>query len=230
MPPLNGYRRAMGRVIAERIKQLRIARGLNQTELAERLAVTQATVSRWERGSTPDADKLAKLAEMAGLSIEQFIRNMVEGERDSGLLNRFSVKGAVQAGDWALAQEWPEEEWRTYSGGAHINAPDGKRYGLEVRGDSMNEVYPMGTILDCVSIFDLTDVANGQRVIVERERLDGYVEATVKEYHRDEQGKEWLVPRSKNPGFQTPIDVANPGPDIAEIRVVARVVGSYRPE
>lgn len=220
----------MGKVIANRIKRLRIAKGLNQTELAERLKVTQATVSRWEKGSTPDPDKLSKLAELEGVSIEAFIGNIGESVGGAGLLTRLWVRGAVAAGVWALAYEWPETEWQQYSGDSSINVSEGRRYGLVVRGESMNEVFPDGTVLDCVSIFDTSDLKSGQRVIVERERKDGEVEATVKEYVRDEDGTEWLFPRSSDPAFKAPISIQQPGENIREVRVIAKVVGRYQRE
>ena len=67
------YRRVMGDVIATKIRKLRISLGLNQSELAKRLNVTQASVSRWEKGSLPDADKLSQLAELSGETVRSFI-------------------------------------------------------------------------------------------------------------------------------------------------------------
>lgn len=228
---LSGYRRAMGRVVAEKIKQLRLTLGLNQVEFAELMKVTQATVSRWERGSMPEAGKLAQLAEMAGESVQSFIGGSALQPATGGVLNRFWVRGVVAAGVWAVAYEWPQDDWFPYGGGSHIQVEEGKRYGLRAEGASMNLVYPPGTILDCVNLEAWNrEIENGQRVIVERERADGEVEATVKEYYRDDLGKEWLIPRSSDPAFQAPISVQNLDEGIAEVRIVAIVVGSYRPE
>jgi hypothetical protein len=95
----------------------------------------------------------------------------------------------------------------------------------------MDQVYPDGTVLDCVSIDVFNgQIDNGQRVIVERIRHDGEREATVKEYMKADDGRVWLVPKSNNPAFQAPIPLDEPGPDIAEIRIVGIVVGSYRAE
>lgn len=58
------YAMVLGRVICS----LREERGLNQTQLAEALGLTQSGLSRIERGATvPDAYVLRRLAEALGL-------------------------------------------------------------------------------------------------------------------------------------------------------------------
>jgi transcriptional regulator with XRE-family HTH domain len=221
------YNAPMGGAFATKIKHLRYQLGLNQTELAERLGVTQASVSRWEKGSLPDAHRMAQLAEMAGESVGTFISGSIS---DPAKLNRFWVRGAVAAGVWRVAYEWPQDDWFPYSGVVDAKVPDEARYGLRVNGESMNQVYPPGTVLDCVKIEHVPELRSGQRVIVERHKADGAVEATVKEYLKDDGGREWLIPRSNRPEFQVPIAANDPGEGITEVRVVALVIGSYRPE
>ena len=215
--------------LATKIRNLRRELGLNQTELAERLKVTQASVSRWEKGSVPDGPRLSQLADLAGVSIKDLISDPDAGTEPH--LVRYFVRGEVAAGVWTVAYEWAQDDWYPYSGGTHITAPEGTRFGMIARGASMDQVYPDGTVLDCISI-DVFDgkIDSGQRVIVERVRADGEVEATVKEYMKADDGRVWLVPRSNSPQFQAPIALDDPDPDIAEIRIVAIVVGSYRPE
>ena len=94
----------------------------------------------------------------------------------------------------------------------------------------MNEVYPPGTILECVSFLGGVEIASGRRVIVERVRVSGEREVTVKELYRDSDGIEWLVPRSTNPAFQAPVRADQQEADIVQVRVLGVVVGSYRPE
>jgi transcriptional regulator with XRE-family HTH domain len=215
--------------LANKIRNLRRSLGLNQTALAERLGVTQASVSRWEKGSVPDGPRLSQLADLAGVSVREFISSAESGAEP--LLGRYFVRGEVAAGVWTVAYEWPENDWLPYSGGSHIEAPQGKRFGLVAKGESMNLIYPEGTVLDCVAIDVFNgELVSGQRVIVERVRTDGEIEATVKEYAVADDGREWLLPRSSNPAFQAPIAMDDPGPDIQEIRIVAVVVGSYRAE
>jgi len=50
-------------MLSENIKQLRLEKGITQSQLAERLHVVRQTVSKWENGSSvPDALMLQKLA------------------------------------------------------------------------------------------------------------------------------------------------------------------------
>lgn len=69
----------------------------------------------------------------------------------------------------------------------------------------MNEVYPSGTIIECIAFKGDEAIDNGKRVVVQRQRESLEFETTVKEYLRDKEGIEWLVPRSTNPSFQRPI-------------------------
>jgi transcriptional regulator with XRE-family HTH domain len=214
-------KRYMAAGIAMKIKNLRISLGINQSELAERLNVTQASVSRWEKGSVPDARKLAQLAEMAGETVTSFISGSPAEPLSAKVLNRFWVRGAVAAGVWSVAYEWPETDWVAYSGLQYPGVQDQARYGLRVDGESMNQVYPEGTILDCLKADYAPPPKNGQRVIVERRRTDGTIEATVKEYLKDDYGREWLVPRSNRPEYQRPISANDPEEGIEETAVVA---------
>ena len=53
------------------IKQLRVARGLNQVELAKKLSVTKQTVSNWENDNIqPSIDMLEKIADFFNVSTD----------------------------------------------------------------------------------------------------------------------------------------------------------------
>ena len=65
--------------LAEKILSLRTERGMSQDDLAEKLEVSRQSVSKWETAqSTPDLDKIIKLADLFGLSVDQLVR---DGER-----------------------------------------------------------------------------------------------------------------------------------------------------
>ena len=65
--------------LAEKILSLRTQRGMSQDDLAEKLEVSRQSVSKWETAqSTPDLDKIIRLADLFGTTVDQLVR---EGER-----------------------------------------------------------------------------------------------------------------------------------------------------
>ena len=61
--------------LAEKILKLRTARNLSQGDLAEALEVSRQSVSKWETGqSVPDLDKIIKLADLFGVSVDELVR------------------------------------------------------------------------------------------------------------------------------------------------------------
>lgn len=62
--------------ISENIKKLRESANITQSELAEALAVTPQSVSRWENGQAyPDIEKLPQLAAFFGVTIDELMGN-----------------------------------------------------------------------------------------------------------------------------------------------------------
>lgn len=222
------YRRDMADSLSTRIQSLRRKLGLNQAEFGKRLGVNQATVSRWEKGSIPDGVMLRAIATEGGVDVATLLDGDIESTSNGPTLY---IKGEVAAGVWREALDWDREDWVPYQGGTHFDAPADARFGLRVTGESMNEVYPPGTVLDCVATIhaELREYRSGQRVIVCRKRWTGEVEGTVKELLIDGDTV-WLLPKSRNPAFQTPILLNGPDDEIEETRIVAVVKGSYRPE
>lgn len=132
----------------------------------------------------------------------------------------------MAAGVFQDAAETDESDWEPFAGRPDIDAPEGLRFGLRVEGESMNQIYPPGTILECVKYYGNEPLANGRRVIVERFKVGDGVEATVKEYMKDGEGIEWLMPRSNNPRFQSPFRCDQPEDGIDRIEVTAIVVAA----
>lgn len=61
-------------VLAERIKELRKARGMNQKALAEAVGATQGAVSQWELGiAEPRGRQIARLAEALDVSADYLL-------------------------------------------------------------------------------------------------------------------------------------------------------------
>lgn len=72
--------------LAEKITTLRGERKLSQGDLAEKLEVSRQSVSKWETGqSVPELDKLIKLADLFGISVDELVR---EGARPQPELRR----------------------------------------------------------------------------------------------------------------------------------------------
>lgn len=56
----------------QKIKELRLEKGLTQKYLADVLGVDQSAVTKWETGvALPTADKLPKLAQLLGCTIDE---------------------------------------------------------------------------------------------------------------------------------------------------------------
>lgn len=207
------------------IARHRKLRRLTQQGLADRLGVEQPTIQRWESGArTPDANDLIRLADALGIAPG----DLYQLPEARAIGPRIPIKGAVGAGLWRDAVEWPEEDWRDYYGRPDVTVPISHRFALDVVGDSMNLLYPHGSTVECVSVFGGAEILPGKRVVIIRRRLDLEYEATVKELV-EQDGRLWAVPRSTNPAFTAfPLDENEPG--ITEMQITAIVVGSYRPE
>lgn len=227
---LRAYAGDMSKVLAARIKALRLSKKMTQAQFAELFGVTQAMVSRWETGATPGGEILAQLAAMTGESVQSFVGfSSSPALRPAGEL--IEVRGSVVAGVWREAWEWDADERYFFSSAVKLAVPPGDRFGLRVDGLSMDQLYPEGTILDCVSLIAIGEApVVGKRYIVQRVCHDGTLETTVKEYSLGADGRAWLLPRSSQPEFQAPIPVHDGDPRITETRILAKVVGSYRPE
>lgn len=218
---------------AERLKNARMAAKYATAKLAaEAMGVSVATYIQHENGTRGiPAERAARYARFFRTTPEWLLYGRDTGETSPAQLGpAIPIQGAVAAGVFKVRMEFPESEWETFTGAANISAPVHERFGLRVEGDSMDLLYPPGTILECVRYWGDYPIENGKRVIVQRTRSDGEVETTVKEFMEDRNGIVWLVPRSSNPAYQAPFRVDNPESGIVDVRVVALVVASIRYE
>ena len=61
--------------LGEKIYQYRSAKNLSQGDLADMLEVSRQSVSKWENGAaTPDLDKIIKLSEIFGVTIDELVK------------------------------------------------------------------------------------------------------------------------------------------------------------
>ena len=71
------------------IRQLRTRQGLTQRALAERLFITDKTVSKWETGGgCPDISLLPALSEVLGVSTETLLRGEINEQEDNGTMKK----------------------------------------------------------------------------------------------------------------------------------------------
>lgn len=69
--------------IAQRLAELRRARGYSQESLARELGLSRQAVSKWERAeSSPDTENLIALARLYGVSLDELLRVDEEIEDD----------------------------------------------------------------------------------------------------------------------------------------------------
>ena len=136
----------------EKLKQCRRERGLTQTELAERLAVTAQSVSKWERGeSLPDVARLAELAGIFRVSADTLLYENRTTERtfiavDCGLRTEFvlfSERGrvlqSVTLGECKPKKLGMETARGVIRQGVALLRPDGMNVqGLFLRGGSFD--------------------------------------------------------------------------------------------
>ncbi len=218
---------------ADRLKQARERAGYSTALMAaEAMGVAVASYTQHEnatRGFRNDA--AARYAAFFKVPVDwlTFGTRNVDTGSFIPLGPRLYVKGNVAAGVWKEAWEMRADEWEVFTGRADVAAPIKDRFGLRVVGESMNMVYPPGSILECVA-YQGQSVPNGRRVVVQRVRVDGMIETTVKEFLQDETGAIWLVPRSTNPAMQAPIRIGDHESDITSVEILGVVVSSIRPE
>ena len=68
--------------LGERIYKLRAGKGMSQGDLADALDVSRQSISKWEtNGSVPELDKLVKLSEIFGVSLDELILDKKQAER-----------------------------------------------------------------------------------------------------------------------------------------------------
>ena len=78
--------------IGETIATLRKEKGMTQSQLAEKMNVTDKAVSKWERDlSCPDINTISKLAEVLGVSVEELLTAKKSEYADSKIKDLFNL-------------------------------------------------------------------------------------------------------------------------------------------
>ena len=78
--------------IGETIATLRKEKGMTQSQLAEKMNVTDKAVSKWERDlSCPDINTISKLADVLGVSVEELLKAKKSEYADSKIKDLFNL-------------------------------------------------------------------------------------------------------------------------------------------
>lgn len=210
-----------------RLKYLRKSRGLSQQKVADGIGVDVGHYNRMENEKRDITMKwLGKLADFYNCEVPDLFASRKHETIGTKSIILVKVVGAAQARYWVEEIGWPESE--QYS----VMVPDFDKlppnaFALELRGPSMNAVYPDGTVAICIPINDYDrEIGADDHVIVESRNAAGLVEVTCKEVRIDEHGAMWLWPRSDHPDFQQPV-AADRG--TGDVRITAIVHASYQP-
>lgn len=96
--------------IADKIKSLRVEKGISQEKLAQYLNVSFQSVSKWENGNTyPDISLLPEIARFFGITVDELLQ--VKKIDEQKLFAEYEEKACnlFQNGDWQGALEiWQE--------------------------------------------------------------------------------------------------------------------------
>ena len=172
-----------------RLRELRKAKRMTQTDVASLVGIGQSAYSFWESGrSKIDDASLRKLAAIFGVSVDYLLGGEDEDSATEAFL-RIPVVGSVPAGIPISAIE-DIVDWEDIP---QDMAAGGKEYfGLRVKGDSMYPEYLDG---DTVIVRKSPVCDSGDVCVV---YVNGY-EATLKQVKLDpEDGSLTLIPRNPN--------------------------------
>lgn len=154
-------------IFSSNLSQIMKRRGMNQITLAEKLGVSNATISFWMNGQKiPRMDKLNKLADILNIPItvltdengfEEYDHELAHGLiRISDLpTKKVPLLGSVAAGEPIMDKEFP---------GVYAETPMDCDFALRVKGDSMSPTYLPGDIVFIKQYPDLP--YNGAVVVI----------------------------------------------------------------
>lgn len=156
--PFRDYLPDVAIELSTKIRLLRKKLGLTQPEFADHVEVSQGTVSRWEAGAAPSHQHLARMAQLDGITLDEFLLGAVGRAGEPG--PPIPVIGYVGAG----ASVYPIDD-ESQEGFSTIERPPfitGDAIAVEVRGDSLVPVAEDGWKL----------IYTGEQTVLEEEVLN----------------------------------------------------------
>ena len=92
-------------MLNERIKYLRLAKGLTLQQVGDSFGISAASVASWEKGKNqPDSRKLSQLADVLGTSVEY----LINGSSNASLTDYESQKEYVPFIGWLELEKFPK--------------------------------------------------------------------------------------------------------------------------
>jgi repressor LexA len=174
---------AMKSTIAQRIREARLFRQLDQAALSAKIDIATRTVQRWEKGDqVPDSNYLMRIAKATGVTAHWLLTG--EGEMLGGIrFNRYKKVGLISIpllssvpGGTPSRIFHPEHAERYIT---VDNVRDSSAFALEVKGNSMAPRIEDG---DIIVVSPKYEIKSGDICVV---RVDE--EDTVKRIKIDEQ-------------------------------------------
>ena len=185
--------------IGAKIKALRLSNDYSQRDLADKLGITNAAITKWENGATmPNSKHIERLCAIFNITPNELFSSAPEIKRShitpkeaidlpQGTIE-LPVYGCIAAG--VPIEDQRQEAETIIIPACYVDHPE-RCFGLKVKGDSMNKVIPDG----CIAIIDPElEFENGSLCAV---CVNGY-EATVKRVYMFDFGVV-LQPDSTNP-------------------------------
>jgi len=213
------------------LKQL-AATGRKQVELARYLDLDPSVVNKILKGKrlikSEEADKI-RLFFNDTLTPSFDHSTIIELVEETQV--RAPLIGNVQAGAFIEAFELETSECVPIFGElTKYQHP----FGLRVLGDSMDKVYPSGSVLVCQQLSDYPrDLQSGNRVVIKRRAAGDLFEVTVKEYSTDGSAV-ILTPKSNNPKHKPQKiingDIEHHSAGAPDLEIWAVVIGSMHSE
>lgn len=219
------------------ILDIRDQTGKSFSQIARTVGVAPSTIVRFMNDEAANhslsATTMARLENEFGPLTPQ--SNALIPSNSSELV---PMVGRIQAGLWQSGDMFAQEGYSEFiSITPDDRYPGIKRWAFRVQGDSMDLLYPSGTIVVAVSYCDIARLPKtGDKVIAIRQE-NGLEEATLKEIEIRDDGRVVLWPRSTNPDFSQaivlPKSSLNPFPDNGchdEYRIAGMIIQSIRRE
>lgn len=212
--------------LAERVKRLREAIGLNQSELARKVGKVPQTIQALETGRNLKPSYIVELAAALNVTPQYLATGLDKSGPELLPVSALRVEGVVEAGQFRDITIIDDNEYERETIPVAMDGrfPMCHQYALRVKGDSMNLLFPSGSYVTCVSWADTgLEWADGMIVHVERYRA-GLVETTVKALQLISGKPRFLLPRSTNASHK-PIEIN--GDDDTEIIIKGLVTGKW---